>query len=49
MQLQFDHQALEGKNYIRTLDIRQAVSTITYEVNGVKFEDQLLSAILRKH
>ncbi len=38
LQLQFDHQAQEAKNYIRTLDIQQAVSTVSYEVNGITYE-----------
>ncbi len=38
MYLQFQHEKGEVKNYYRGLDIEQAVSTVRYEVNGVKFQ-----------
>jgi alpha-L-fucosidase 2 len=36
--LNFQHEKGEVKNYYRELDIEQAVSTVRYEVNGVKFQ-----------
>ncbi|MCF8247190.1 MAG: glycoside hydrolase family 95 protein [Saprospiraceae bacterium] len=38
MYLNFQHEKGEVKNYYRELDIEQAVSTVRYEVNGVKFQ-----------
>ncbi|MBI1228026.1 MAG: glycoside hydrolase family 95 protein [Bacteroidetes bacterium] len=38
MYLSFQHEKGEVKNYYRELDIEQAVSTVRYEVNGVKFQ-----------
>jgi len=38
MYLQFYQDKGEVKNYYRELDIEQAVSTVRYEVNGVKFQ-----------
>ncbi len=38
MFLNFQHEKGEVKNYYRELDIEQAVSTVRYEVNGVKFQ-----------
>lgn len=38
MYLHFNHEKGEVKNYYRELDIEQAVSTVRYEVNGVKFQ-----------
>ncbi|MEK7255764.1 MAG: glycoside hydrolase family 95 protein, partial [Bacteroidota bacterium] len=34
----FHHEKAAPKNYRRELDIEQAVSTVSYEVNGVKFQ-----------
>jgi len=36
--LNFQHEKGEVKNYYRELDIEQAISTVRYEVNGVKFQ-----------
>jgi alpha-L-fucosidase 2 len=36
--LNFQHEKGEVKNYYRELDIEQAVSTVRYELNGVKFQ-----------
>ncbi len=36
--LHFQHEKGEVKNYYRELDIEQAVSTVRYEVHGVKFQ-----------
>ena len=38
MYLQFFNDKGEVKNYYRELDIEQAVSTVRYELNGVKFQ-----------
>ena len=38
MYLHFQHEKGEVKNYYRELDIEQALSTVRYEVDGVRFQ-----------
>jgi alpha-L-fucosidase 2 len=47
MYLNFNHQA-EATNYYRELDISQAVSKITYEVDGVKYTREYFISHLGK-